>query len=152
METLVCNYLAMPLGAIHFHRNIAHYWSIIHDITQGRKEILERCPTMTHTGKWQKKATPVLATQWWERGDHPEVYSWSTSTPILSKEGEHPIVTGEPTEWAHSVTIWDKQHQMMIAHDPVFPGYWIVEYSEKYFRAYSPEDFHRLFEPDKNNT
>jgi hypothetical protein len=55
--------------------------------------------------------------------------------------------TGKILEWAHSVTIYKKNSTEMLAFDEVKPGYWIVEYGDKYFRAYPPEEFERLFEP-----
>lgn len=96
---------------------------------------------------YQKKAVPCLATQWFKRGDHPAVYSWSLATPILS---ENPLVLGEPTEWAHSVIQYD-EHGTPKTSDRIKPGYWVVQFGENFFRGYSPEDFARLFEPYKGN-
>lgn len=95
---------------------------------------------------YQKKAVRCIATQWFKRGDHPAVYSWAISTPILSKEGEFPMVLGEPTEWAHSVIQYDDKGIPQTS-DPMHPGYWVVEFGNKHFRGYSPEKFAEFFEP-----
>lgn len=94
---------------------------------------------------YQTKPVKVTAMQWFKRGDHPAVYSWAVSIPPILSLPDEPLVLGEPTEWAHSVTQYDTDGTPRTS-DPMLPGYWVVDYGNGFYRGFSPEAFAARFE------
>ena len=88
--------------------------------------------------KYQKKQVVVEASQWFKKGDHPEVSAWHLETQRvcecgkpLSVHGVLPIVVGGCN----------------VAGPTVCPGDWIVKKPNGTHIAVKPDVFAHIYEP-----